>query len=122
MHITCLLHMQLFLINARSMAARKKSPIWDYFIVCENSKYARCNDCLEDVTRGGSSTKSYNTTNLVTHLKKHPSLHQEYERKLRTTKLAVEVTGANSGSGKQLTLSESYDRSRTWEINDRRAQ
>ena len=106
------------------MAARKKSPIWDYFIVCENSKYARCNDCLEDVSRGGSSTKSYNTTNLVTLLKRHPSFHQEYEAKKATYNeiLAVEVTGASSGSGKQLTLSESYDRSRTWEINDRRAQ
>ena len=57
------------------------------------------------------------TTNLVTHLKKHPDNHKEYETKKATYNeiLAVEVMGASSGSGKQLTLSESYDHSQTIE-------
>ena len=36
-------------------------------------KYARCNKCLELVARGGNSAKSYNTSNLVHHLRLHHS-------------------------------------------------
>ena len=41
------------------------------FSVCEDTKYAICNTCQAKVSRGEGSTKSYTTTNLVSHLIKH---------------------------------------------------
>ena len=48
--------------------SRKHSPIWSYFKVCGDSKFATCKECKEQVSRGGNSTKSYNTINLTYYL------------------------------------------------------
>jgi len=44
-----------------------------FFVISEDSKYARCNKFLELVAHGGNSAKSYNTSNLVYHLRSHHS-------------------------------------------------
>ncbi len=54
--------------------ARKKSPIWSFYSVGEDSKFAVYNGCGQKVSRGGATTKTYNTSNLVSHLK---SKHRE---------------------------------------------
>ena len=54
------------------------SPIWDYFKVAEDSKYAICNSCGESISRGGKSTKTFNTTNLVYHMKSRPDIARVY--------------------------------------------
>jgi len=62
--------------------AKKRSVIWEFFVVDEDTKYAVCNTCQAKVSRGGSSTKSYTTTNLVSHLAKHSDVNTQYsERK-----------------------------------------
>ena len=33
----------------------KRSPIWDHFKICEDEKYASCNYCNRDISRGGES-------------------------------------------------------------------
>ena len=48
------------------------------FSVFEDTKYAICNTCQTKVSRGGGSTKSYTTTNLVSHLVKHPDVNKQY--------------------------------------------
>ena len=61
------------------------SPIWDYFTVTEDLKYAICNSCGEPISRGGKTTKTFNTANLVYHMKtRHIDLHSEYEKKRDT--------------------------------------
>ena len=45
----------------------KRSPIWDYFKVGEDTKFAICNACGQSISRGGKTTKTFNTTNLVYH-------------------------------------------------------
>ena len=103
--------------------ARKKSPIWTYFVVCEDTKYAKCNDYQEKVSRGGNSTKTYNTSNLVMHLKKHPDVYAEYEQKKQDEEQAqADTSTSNSSKAKQLTISDSYDRTRVWDINDARSR
>ena len=61
----------------------KRSPIWQYFEVCEqNDAKAVCMVCKESVSRGGSKRKSYNTTNLRKHLEQH---HMEKYKELVET-------------------------------------
>ena len=98
--------------------SKKISPIWDYFKVAEDSKYAICNSCGESISRGGKTTKTFNTTNLVYHMKsKHIDLHSEYDKKCDTAKGKEKA----SSSSRQLTLQESSDKTQKWDINDPRA-
>ena len=63
-------------------SARRKSCIWSFFSLDEDTKYALCDDCYVKVSRGGATTKTYNTSNLVSHLKsKHPELYKKFESK-----------------------------------------
>ncbi|XP_060768344.1 zinc finger BED domain-containing protein 4-like [Neoarius graeffei] len=57
------------------------SLIWTYFTVCQDEpKQAMCNACKSKVSRGGSTPKTYGTTNLRHHLeKKHPCLFSKYK-------------------------------------------
>ena len=55
-------------------ASRNKLPIWEYFQLTEDTKYTSCKSCDKLISRRGDSTKDYNTTNLVNHLK---SAHDE---------------------------------------------
>ena len=50
-----------------------KSPIWAYFSIYEtdNSK-AVCKIFSEKILRGGSASKTFNTTTLRNHLRRHP--------------------------------------------------
>ena len=60
-------------------SVKKRSLIWNYFIIDqEEEKTAICNDCKERVSRGGSSVKNFNTTNLRNHLRRfHHELFDE---------------------------------------------
>ena len=103
--------------------SEKRSPIWEYFKVAEDSHYAICNatNCSKSVSRGGQTTKTFNTSNLVYHLKsKHKELHEEYLRKLSDGKLAKDVIfrPASQSNSKQLTLPDM----RKWDVSDPRAQ
>ena len=57
------------------------SSVWSFFKVSEEDpRYAVCNDCECRVMRGGVCVKTFNATNLITHLKnKHPEAYKEYE-------------------------------------------
>ena len=98
-------------------AQRKKSSIWFYFEVCQDTKYARCKCCEEEISGGGGSTKTYNTTNLMSHLKrKHHYLYSQYEQKKQDKEQGLLAANAFTSSGstsKQLSLSESLERTRT---------
>lgn len=56
------------------------SAVWKYFLLeTPQSKTATCNVCKAVVPRGGSSVATYNTTNLIKHLKKHhPKEHDDF--------------------------------------------
>ena len=48
----------------------------------EDAKYAICTTGQVELSRGGGSTKSYTTTNKVSHLAKHLDVNKQYfERK-----------------------------------------
>ena len=63
-------------------SSRKRLPFWEYFVLAEDLRLAICQPCKDEVPRGGQSTISYTTTNLVQHLKtKHGQEYAEYEKK-----------------------------------------
>ena len=46
------------------------SAVWKYFKVCEeNDAVANCQICKVGISRGGKDKASFNTTNLIRHLK-----------------------------------------------------
>uniref|UniRef100_A0A1X7SH47 BED-type domain-containing protein n=1 Tax=Amphimedon queenslandica TaxID=400682 RepID=A0A1X7SH47_AMPQE len=102
-----------------AQSRKKRSPIWDFFTVAEDTKFAQCNTCTLKVSRGGKSPKDYNTTNLKTHLKSHSSEYAKYEVKCQENK---SVSIPDQPVLKQLSLKESKERSQAWDINDARAQ
>ena len=105
-------------------AQRKKSYIWFYFEVCRDTKYARCKCCGKEISHGGDSTKTHNTKNLVSHLKrKHHDLYLQYKQKKQDEEQGLLAASASTSIGstsKQLCLSESLERTQTWDTNDPR--
>ena len=50
---------------------RIKAVVWDYFNISDESdKFTSYAVCKDRVSHGGSCVKSFNTTNLIDHLKK----------------------------------------------------
>lgn len=55
--------------HASATGYKKRSPIWQHFVEAEDEQYAICKHCKQEVSRGGKNRKTYNTTNLINHLK-----------------------------------------------------
>ena len=102
--------------------AKKHSVIWEFFSVCEDTKYAICNTYQMKVSRGGGSTKSYTTTNLVSHLVKHPDVNKQYiEWKSAQEAPPIKETHKRKIE-QQLSLEETQELSKPWDMNDARSQ
>lgn len=56
------------------------SVIWKFFEICETDvTHASCNACKRLVPRGGNKPSSFNTTNLIRHLKSfHSKEHNDF--------------------------------------------
>ena len=116
-------------ISETQAPKKKSSPIWDYFTLAEDERFATCNKCKQNISRGGKDAKTYGTTNLTVHLRaKHTESHAEFEKKAKEQKDAKEKK-TESGTGtprqelhRQLSLVQCGDRVRPWRINDERAQ
>ena len=97
---------------------KKRSLIWNYFVISqEDEKTAICNECKESVSRGGSSVKNFNTTNLRNHLRRfHHQLFDELLVKERedTEKKAEEGKQRKPSEGRQLTLVELQEQKEAW--------
>lgn len=54
--------------------------VWQYFTVSEkDQRFAVCNTCSIEISRGGAVRKSFNTTNLIGHLKsRHEAVYGDY--------------------------------------------
>ncbi|XP_041843803.1 zinc finger BED domain-containing protein 4-like [Melanotaenia boesemani] len=58
------------------------SAVWKFYTVCDSDiKFASCNTCDGKIPRGGSTAKTFNTTNLIRHLKNnHLAEYGEFTR------------------------------------------
>ena len=66
--------------------SRKKSAIWEHFVVGEGTNFALCRICKQSVLRGGYNAKDVqHYTNVVQHLKaKHSEQYVEFEKALES--------------------------------------
>ena len=105
--------------------SRKKSPVWEYFQLMEDTKYISCKSCDKLISQGGDLMKVYNTTSLMNNLKSiHDEAYKEYQQKY-TEHLENENKKKQEkdlSTSKQLSLMELQDGGRKWDINDTRAQ
>ena len=103
---------------------RKKSPIWKFFSVAEDSSFAKCKKCNIEVSRGGQSTKTFTPTNLVHHLNTKPGHEEEYERynKLKTEEKKKQSSTTDGTRLRQVSLQETAELRKVWDINDSRAK
>ena len=98
---------------------KKWSVIWEFFQCFKDTKYAICNTFQMKVSRGGGSMNSYTTTNLVSHLIKHPDVNKQYiERKSVQEAPPMKETRKR----KQLSLEKTQELSKPWDIHDARSQ
>ena len=98
---------------------RVKAIIWDFFTVSKDSdKFASCSICKDLVSRGGSCVKSFNTTNLIDHLKKkHPGDYVDYEEK-KIRELKEMEKKKEQTAFRQFTMLEAETKVKVWDIND----
>uniref|UniRef100_A0A1X7UC61 BED-type domain-containing protein n=1 Tax=Amphimedon queenslandica TaxID=400682 RepID=A0A1X7UC61_AMPQE len=102
--------------GSTSSERKKKSAIWAFYSVSPNdSSKAVCHTCKEQVSRGGKTSRSFNTTNLRKHLEIHPDKYKEFctveeesakeksigkrQLTLETTLLLIAVNCCYSGHG-----------------------
>ena len=94
----------------------KRSSIWNYSTVKDNEHYAVCNICQVSISQG-RNTKTFNTTNIVQHLKsKHIYGFKKYLRE-QAARIAEQKTNK-----KQLILETTEDRIKLWNPSDPRTQ
>ena len=100
----------------------KRAVIRGYYTLdFEEIKFALCYSCGDKISRRGNSAKSYNTTNLVNHIKKkHPQVFSEFTEKQQLEN--QNEKGKYKSSLKQTTLLEARDQVKPWDINESRAQ
>ena len=104
-----------------NIMSKRRSPIWKYFTAGDSDRQATCNICSASVPRGGQSIKSFTTTNLVGHLRKHPTEFKQFEDAKSAAASSSEPQAQRSKRFKQITLEESSSRTKAWEIDDPRA-
>ena len=103
---------------------RERSPIWDFFKVAEDSKFAICLKCLKEVPRGGDNTKFYTTSNLVNHLQNHSKEYKKYEvikavvKEKEATSSQDDKQTTSESRLKQVTLPQAEDMHKVWGINN----
>lgn len=89
---------------------KKTSDIWKYYLLCEDNKYAKCNTCKCDISRGGLG-KNASTTSMINHLKrKHVEEYKEFQG-----------ASVNKRSN-QPTIAEALRSCSKWGIDDQRAK
>ena len=81
------------------------NAVWEYFTVSEDDpRRAICNACQTSISRGGTERKSFNTSNLIGHLKsRHAAVYSDYlqadrKRKNEAAKKAKKVKTSASAS------------------------
>ena len=119
---------EVFVPRSNRLRPTWRSPVWEFYCLSEDTKYAICKACNMLVSRGGGTTKSYNTTNLVAHLKANHADEYAKFTELKTKKDSERETARKDrtrsggiGGLRQLTLHGSTERVQQWDINDTRA-
>ncbi|XP_071852987.1 zinc finger BED domain-containing protein 4-like [Apostichopus japonicus] len=109
------------------------SKIWDYFVVnAEDTRKARCTLCSTSISRGGTYSKQFTTTNLKSHLRcNHGAIYKEFEEAQRTAEAqkrqakedrdrAGPSTSKQAKQAHQMQLKQMVDKVTLWTVTDPR--
>ena len=106
-----------------SMTTQKRSSIWEYFSVVQDTKFAIRSLCSKQVLYGEDNTKWYTTSNIIHHLKsKHPEEHKKYEElkagkeKQNRDKQTTKIGNCDEVKLKQVMLTEARELRLPWDI------
>lgn len=98
-------------------ADKKHSPVWKHFTIAEDNSFAICKHC-QKIPRGGNCKKSYDTTNLVNHLKEHCESFKIYNEDKTTQAKKVTDDIQSRQTLRQLSLEEANEKVKKWGIYD----
>jgi hypothetical protein len=114
---------------------KKSSPIWDFFTSdVDNASIAICNLCKTKLTRG-TNPKNFSTSPMIQHLRaKHIPVFKTYQKAcvekaevkekkqvLHTSRLTDSSTASSSMSQCQISLEQSLERVKKWDIKSAEA-
>jgi hypothetical protein len=97
------------------------SAVWTFFTVSnEDTRIAVCNTCKAQVMRGGCRVKSFNTPNLMSHLKtRHPEVHIQCQgAKVASKQPKTKTTAAAVGSP----IQQAFDQSKKFAKDSAKAK
>lgn len=104
------------------MSKRAKSELWKFYEELPDTKKMKCTLCSSDISRGGVG-KTGSTSALKNHLlRKHPNEYQEINAASTSSSTSSEKRVESLPQRKQLTLIETVDKMKKWDIKDKRAQ
>lgn len=90
--------------------SKKTSDIWKYYLLCDDNKFASCNKCKCEISRGGVG-KNASTTSMINYLKrKHADEYKEFQGETSHKKL------------KQPIIADALQSCSKWDVNDHRAK
>lgn len=98
------------------------AAVWGYFRLSEKEqRFAVCKICSSEISRGGQTTKNFNTTNLISHLqRKHGEAYNEY---LQMNKKRQEEAKKNAKTNvTQLSLTTAFERKAVFPADSVRAR
>jgi hypothetical protein len=104
----------------------KRSAVWNFFKVnVSDNTHVLCSTCGESVSRGGKDSRSFNTSNLTSHLRRqHPDqlrqVEEESKRKRPGTPSTPTATPPKAPTV-QTSVVSAFSRNRPWEFNDPRS-
>lgn len=88
--------------------------MWQFFTVSEReARYAVCNTCSIEISRGGTVRKSFNTTNLIGHLKnRHEAVYREYLQADQKRKTEAAKKAAATSSRTQTFIDTAFEKAK----------
>lgn len=99
----------------------RKSSVWEFYNLCEDKKFVKCKICDIQISRGGIGKKA-TTTPLINHLRRnHGEDYTEYERE-KDVRLSASLNTCEDNTPKQQTLQTFIEKSKKWDLNDKRAK
>jgi len=90
--------------------SKRRLLIWQFFTAGESDRQASCNIYNASVSRGGQLVKSFTTTNLVGHLRKHSPEFKKNKNEKSASASEQLTKESRSKTLKQVTLEENSSR------------
>lgn len=112
------------------MTSKTYSGVWNYFRVMENdASKAQCTLCDKVLSRGRSDRpKDFSTSSLLTHLRSqhrrdyNEMLERKSEQESNAASVSSFMVPVLKPNPQQLSISETWDRAKVWDINSSNAQ